>query len=40
VGYVRSSYDELVEGMKTALKSFTKSDIANWFSHVGYIANS
>jgi transposase len=33
------TYDELGNGMKTALDSFTKSDIANWFSHDGYIAN-
>jgi transposase len=32
-------YDDLVKNMKTALDSFTKSDIANWFSHDGYIAN-
>jgi transposase len=34
-----TTYDEMVKSMKTALDSFTKSDIAHWFSHDGYIAN-
>jgi transposase len=34
-----ATYDEMDKSMKTALDSFTKSDIANWFSHNGYNAN-
>lgn len=34
-----TTYDELVKGIKTGLDSFVKSDIANWFSHDGYIVN-
>jgi transposase len=34
-----TTYDELTKDMRTALDSFTKSDIANWFSHDGYDAN-
>jgi transposase len=34
-----ATYDEMAKNMKTALDSFTKSDIANWFSHDGYNAN-
>jgi transposase len=34
-----ATYDDMVKSMKTALDSFTKSDIANWFSHDGYNAN-
>jgi transposase len=34
-----ATYEEMVESMKTALDSFTKSDIAGWFSHSGYNAN-
>ncbi|MDR1579400.1 MAG: transposase [Synergistaceae bacterium] len=34
-----TTYDEMVKSMKTALDSFTKSDIAHWFSHDGYNAN-
>jgi transposase len=34
-----AAYDEMVKSMKTALDSFTKSDIANWFSHDRYNAN-
>jgi transposase len=34
-----TTYDKMVKSMTTALDSFTKSDIANWFSHIGYIAN-
>lgn len=34
-----ATYDEMAKSMKTALDSFTKSDIANWFSHDGYNAN-
>jgi len=33
-----NSYDELVEGMKLALNSFSISDIENWFKHYGYTA--
>lgn len=32
-----TSYDEMLKSMKIALDSFTKLDIANWFSHDGYI---
>jgi transposase len=35
-----TTYDELTKNMRTALDSFTKSDIANWFSHDGYNANA
>jgi transposase len=34
-----TTYDEMVKSIKTALDSFTKLDIVNWFSHDGYIAN-
>lgn len=34
-----TTYDEMLENMRIALNSFTKSDIANWFSHDGYNAN-
>ena len=33
------TFDDLVLAMKSALDSFTISDIANWFKHYGYIAN-
>lgn len=34
-----NTFDDLVLAMKSALDSFTSSDIANWFKHDGYIAN-
>ena len=33
------TYDKLVAALQIALNSFTESDIANWFSHDGYIIN-
>jgi transposase len=34
-----NTYDELVDDMKSALNSFSSTDILNWFKHCGYIVN-